>query len=54
MLNAVSTCHSIQVADLTAGTVQLYFTRLLAKALDLSLNATAEPGRFRLRVVAPR
>ena len=42
------------IADLTARTVQPYFTGLLAKALDRSLNATAEPGRVRLRVVAPR
>ena len=42
------------IADLTARTVQPYFTGLLAKALDFSLNATAEPCRVRLRVVAPR
>jgi histidine phosphotransferase ChpT len=41
------------VADLTARTVQPYFTGLLAKALERSLIATAEPGRVRLRVVFP-
>ena len=42
------------IADLTARTVQPYFTGLLAKALDRSLIATAEPGRVRLGVVIPR
>lgn len=42
-----------RVADLTARTVQPYFTGLLAKALDRSLSVTAEPGRVRLRVVVP-
>lgn len=42
------------VADLTARTVQPYFTGLLAKALERSLIATAEPGRVRLGVVVPR
>jgi histidine phosphotransferase ChpT len=42
------------VADLTARTVQPYFTGLLAKALERSLFATAEPGRVRLGVVVPR
>ena len=42
------------IADLTARTVQPYFTGLLAKALERSLIATAEPGRIRLRVVGPR
>jgi histidine phosphotransferase ChpT len=41
------------IADLTARTVQPYFTGLLAKALERSLIATAEPGRVRLGVVAP-
>ena len=40
------------IAQLTARTVQAYFTALLAKALDCSLIATAEPGRVRLGVVA--
>jgi len=31
-----------------------YFTGLLAKALERSLIATAEPGRVRLGVVGPR
>ncbi|HMD63978.1 MAG TPA: histidine phosphotransferase family protein [Stellaceae bacterium] len=39
------------VAELTARTVQPYFTGLLAKALDRCLIATAEPGRVRLRAV---
>jgi histidine phosphotransferase ChpT len=42
------------IADLTARTVQPYFTGLLAKALERSLIATAEPGRVRLGVVVPR
>jgi hypothetical protein len=42
------------IADLTARTVQPYFTGLLAKALERSLIATAEPGRVRLGVVFPR
>lgn len=42
------------IADLTARTVQPYFTGLLAKALERSLIATAEPGRVRLEVVVPR
>jgi histidine phosphotransferase ChpT len=42
------------IADLTARTVQPYFTGLLAKALERSLIATAEPGRVRLGVVIPR
>jgi histidine phosphotransferase ChpT len=39
------------IADLTARTVQPYFAGLLAKALERSLTATAEPGRVRLGVV---
>lgn len=42
------------IADLTARTVQPYFTGLLARALQCSLFATAEPGRVRLGVVVPR
>jgi histidine phosphotransferase ChpT len=42
------------VADLTARTVQPYFTGLLARALERSLVATAEPGRVRLGLVVPR
>ena len=42
------------IADLTARTVQPYFTGLLAKALEHSLIATAEPGRVRLGVAVPR
>jgi histidine phosphotransferase ChpT len=42
------------IADLTARTVQPYFTGLLAKALERSVIATAEPGRVRLGVVVPR
>jgi histidine phosphotransferase ChpT len=42
------------IADLTPRTVQPYFTGLLAKALERSLIATAEPGRVRLGVVVPR
>ena len=42
------------IADLTARTVQPYYTGLLAKALKRSLIATAEPGRVRLGVVGPR
>lgn len=41
------------IAELTPRTVQPYFTGLLAKALDGSLIATAEPGRVRIRVMAP-
>jgi histidine phosphotransferase ChpT len=41
------------IADLTARTVQPYFAGLLAKALERSLIATAEPGRVRLRVIVP-
>ena len=41
------------IADLTARTVQPYFTGLLAKALGRSLIATAEPGRVRLGLVFP-
>jgi len=41
------------VSDLTARTVQPYFSGLLAKALNRSLIATEEPGRVRLRAVAP-
>ena len=41
------------IADLTARTVQPYFAGLLAKALERSLIATAEPGRIRLGVVVP-
>ena len=42
------------IADLTPRTVQPYFTGLLAKALERSLIATAEPGRVRLGVIVPR
>jgi len=42
------------IADLTARTVQPYFTGLLARALERSLIATAEPGRVRLGVALPR
>jgi hypothetical protein len=42
------------IADLTARTVQPYYTGLLAKALKRSLIATVEPGRVRLGVVGPR
>ena len=42
------------IADLTARTVQPYFTGLLAKALERSLFATVEPGRVRLGVAVPR
>jgi histidine phosphotransferase ChpT len=42
------------VSELTPRTVQPYFTGLLAKALDRSLIATAEPGRVRLRVILPQ
>ena len=41
------------IADLTARTVQPYFTGLLAQALECSLVATTEPGRVRLRVIVP-
>jgi histidine phosphotransferase ChpT len=43
-----------RVADLTARTVQPYFTGLLARALDRSLSVTAERRRVQFRVVAPR
>jgi len=39
------------IAELNARTVQPYFTGLLAKELDLSLIATADPGCVRLRAV---
>jgi hypothetical protein len=39
------------IAALNARTVQPYFTGLLAKELDLSLIATTDPGRVRLRAV---
>jgi histidine phosphotransferase ChpT len=42
------------IADLTARTVQPYYTGLLAKALKRSLISTVEPGRVRLGVVGPR
>jgi histidine phosphotransferase ChpT len=42
------------IADLTARTVQPYFTGLLAKTLERSLTAVAEPGRVRLGVVVSR
>jgi histidine phosphotransferase ChpT len=41
------------IGELTPRTVQPYFTGLLARALDRSLTATAEPGRVRLRVMLP-
>jgi len=41
------------ISELTPRTVQPYFTGLLARALDRSLIATAEPGRVRLRVILP-
>ena len=40
------------VAELDSWTVQPYFAGVLAKALHLSLIATTEPGRVRLRTVA--
>jgi histidine phosphotransferase ChpT len=39
------------IAALNVRTVQPYFTGLLAKELDLSLIATTDPGRVRLRAV---
>jgi histidine phosphotransferase ChpT len=45
---------AIPIAHLTARTVQPYYTGLLAKALERSLTATAEPGRVRLGVAVPR
>jgi histidine phosphotransferase ChpT len=41
------------IAELTARTVQPYFTGLLAKALARSMEATAEPGKIRLAAVPP-
>ena len=40
------------VTELTARTVQPYFTGLLAKTLGCRLIATAEPGRVRLTAIA--
>lgn len=40
------------INELTARTVQAYFTGLLAKAFDCQLIATAEPGRVRLTAIA--
>ena len=40
------------IAEVTARTVQPYFSGLLAKGLDCRLIATAEPGRLRLTVLA--
>jgi histidine phosphotransferase ChpT len=45
---------AIPIADLTARTVQPYYTGLLAKALERSLTSTAEPGRVRLAVAVPQ
>jgi histidine phosphotransferase ChpT len=42
------------IAELTARTVHAYFTGLLAKTLDCSLIAVAEPGRIRLSATANR
>jgi histidine phosphotransferase ChpT len=42
------------INELTARTVQAYFTGLLAKALGRILIATAEPGRVRLSAAIPR
>jgi histidine phosphotransferase ChpT len=54
---STETCEALMlvtpIADLTARTVQPYFTGLLAQALERSLIATAEPGRVRLRVTVP-
>jgi len=40
------------IAELTAQTVQAYFTGLLAKALDCRLIGAAEPERIRLTAIA--
>lgn len=40
------------IADLSARTVQAYFTGLLAKTLDCSLRVTTAPGRVQLSVIA--
>ena len=40
------------IAALTARTVQPYFTGLLAKALETSIDATAGQGKIRLRAVS--
>ena len=40
------------VADLTARTVQAYFTALLARTLDCGLRVTTAPERVRISVIA--
>jgi histidine phosphotransferase ChpT len=45
---------AVPIAALTARTVQPYFTGLLAKALETSIDAMADRGRVRLSVVSPR
>ncbi len=43
---------TMPIAELTARTVQAFFTGLLAKALGCRLIGTAEPGRVRLTAIA--